>query len=205
MATAGNLVTYGRENTGKEGLTVNERLVLVQNYYSGGYDVRSDKYSVWSRLCYTAPQTAGIDFYNQGDGGNALEILHWVFVPRILFPQKPVMSEAGSDFHYKITGFRSSSTGLGVFISGYYQFGILGFIFASFFCGWFLAQTSAMCRYMTEKKAYLLLPVGMIGLYVAFRIDGEIVTDYIGLYVFFLYPLLFLIAIFGVRFGRSAA
>jgi len=203
MAAAGNLVTYGRDNTGKEGLTINERIVLVQSFYGSGFDIRPEDYSTWSRLCYTAPQTAAIDFYKQGDGGNAQDILHWVFVPRLLFPEKPVMSDAGADFHYKITGYRNSSTGIGVFISGYYQYGFLGVIFASIFCGWFLSQTSAMCHYMIKQKAFLLLPLGMIGIYVAFRVDGEIVSDYIGFYIFFLYPLLLLIAIFGVRFERG--
>ena len=203
IATAGNLVNYGRENTGVDGLTISERVKIVEGYNISGFDFKPRNYSAWSRLCYIAPQTAAIDFYNQDYGGDAIQIIHWIFLPRILFPNKPIMSEAGADFHYKITGFRGSSTGIGIFISGYYQLGILGFVFASFFCGWFLSQTSAMCRFMIEQKAYLILPLGMIGLYAAFRIDGEIVTDYLGLYIFFLYPLIALILLFGMQTSRG--
>ena len=203
MSSAGNIVSYGRENTGKDGMTVKERIAIINNYYSVGFNLRPEQYSTWSRLCYTAPQAAAIEFYDQGNGGDAINIIHWIFVPRLLFESKPVMSDAGSDFHYKITGYRTSSTGIGVFVSGYYQLGIIGFLFASIFSGWFLSQTSAMCRYMLEQKAYLLLPLGMIGLYVAFRIDGEILSDYVGFYVFFLYPLIALLLLFGVQSKRG--
>ena len=56
---------------------------------------------------------------------------------------------------------------------------------------------------LIQNEALLLLPLGLIGLYAAFRIDGEIIGDIMGAYVFFLYPLLAMMMIFGVKIRKS--
>jgi len=41
-----------------------------------------------------------------------------------------------------------------------------------------------------ERKALVLLPLALLGVFIAFRIDGHFVGDYLGTFVFFLYFLL---------------
>lgn len=147
-------------------------------------------YAPWARLSYTPPQAAALDFYDAGIGGDEIRLIPWLFVPRALAVNKPIITQSSADFHTKITGREGSSTGQGIFASGYYNAGWLGVLFASVLCGWILAQTSAIARAILNRRAILLLPLALLGVYMAFRIDGHFLADYLGLFVFVLYPLL---------------
>jgi hypothetical protein len=62
-------------------------------------------------------------------------------------------------------------------------------VLASVLCGFIVAQTSAIARVMYEHRAVLLVPLAMLGMFIAFRIDGDFVPDYLGAFMFILYPL----------------
>jgi hypothetical protein len=62
-------------------------------------------------------------------------------------------------------------------------------VLASVLCGWILAQTSAIARAIYSHRAVLLMPLAMLGMFIAFRIDGDFVPDYLGAFMFVLYPL----------------
>lgn len=199
----GGLVNYGRAFALENGATFGERIELVNEYLGGSRLPKSQQYSAWSRLSYTVPQVAALDLYDQGNGGEGHKLIPWLFVPRLLAPNKPIITQSGSDFNYKIVGSYLSSTGMGVFVSGYYNMGWFGLVFASIFCGLFLSQSSALCAIVIREKAILVLPLGLLGLFAAFRIDGEIIGDFMGSYVFFLYPLLTLGMMFGMKSSRG--
>jgi hypothetical protein len=57
-------------------------------------------------------------------------------------------------------------------------------------CGWILAQTSAVARSIYALQASVLLPFALLGVMIASRIDGDFIPDYLGTFVFVLYPLL---------------
>ena len=148
------------------------------------------QYGTWARLCYTPPQAAGLDLWDRGLGGDGISMLPWVFVPRVLAPGKPEITKTGRELHEKITGQSLSQSGQGIFASGYYAGGWWGFGLASVLCGWILAQTTAMARAILSSHAALFLPLCLLALYMAFRIDGDFVSDYIGTFVFMLYPVM---------------
>jgi hypothetical protein len=199
----GGVSSYGRINTPPEGLTFSERAQLMDDYFFGETPITLPEYSTWGRLSYTMPQVAAINFYDQGVGGKGLSLIPWLFVPRFVAPNKPVITATGNEFNYQITGNYKSATGQGVFVSGYYQSGFFGFLFASIFAGWFLAQTSAICKTLVARDAFALMPIGLLGLLAAYRIDGDIIADYIGSFAVILYITIFLILIFGVRVQRA--
>ncbi|MDG4550487.1 MAG: hypothetical protein P9F19_14170 [Candidatus Contendobacter sp.] len=145
---------------------------------------------MWSRLCYTTSQVAAVDLYEKGQGGNDVELLGWVFLPRAIFPNKPIITRSGVEFNVKVTGFDTSSTGMGLFVSGYYNLGWLGLIFASILAGWILAIFAAISRSVISSSSVILLPVGLLGSFMAFRIDGHFVADYLGPFAMIIIPLL---------------
>jgi len=51
-------------------------------------------------------QGAAIDFYDAGRGGDEFRLVPWLFVPRVIAPQKPVITEYRLEFYYKISGRR---------------------------------------------------------------------------------------------------
>lgn len=188
----GNLVPYGRASVGYQGAAnLWERGQMLMNGWEDTKNYSDEqRYSPWARLCYTPPQAAALDFWDAGTGGDGFLLLPWVFVPRLFAADKPEITRTGREFHQKITGQDSSSTGQGVFASGYYSGGWWGLLAASVLCGWILAQTLAIARVIIAADAALILPLALLGIYIAFRIDGDFVSDYIGAFVFILYPLL---------------
>lgn len=189
----GDIAASGRSAVLHEGVrTLPERWQVVRDSWEheGGLHGMG-QYGAWSRLSYTVPQVAALDFQDAGQGGDGFEMIGWIFVPRLAAAEKPEMTKTGVEFHAKITGQeRSSSTGQGVFASGYYHGGWLGLFFASVICGWIVAQTSSIARAIVSTRALLLYPFCLLGLYMAFRIDGDFVADYAGTFVFVLYPIL---------------
>lgn len=144
----------------------------------------------WVRLCYTVPQVAAVELYDGGFGGDDVELAGWVLLPRILFPQKPIITRTGTDFNDKITGRDSSSTGIGIFVSGYYNLGWWGVVIVSAISGVVLATFSAASRAIVKRRSMLLLPVALLGGYIAFRVDGYFVADFWGTFAMTMVPLL---------------
>lgn len=206
FGSVGGAVLYGRDSLTKDvphSLDVRWHTFMdgLTESYSGAN--QRDEYNTWGRLCYLSPQVAAYNFYNMGMGGDDLKLIPWLFVPRVLAPDKPSITDSGLDLNEKITGGRFSSMGQGIFSSGYYNAGWLGVLLASIICGWILAQTSAIASAIFGRHALLLLPFALAGVYMAFRIDGHFVADYMGTFVFMLYPILFFSGLLALQARRA--
>jgi hypothetical protein len=88
-----------------------------------------------------------------------------------------------------MSGQVGSSTGQGIFSSGYYSGGWLGVLAVGCLAGWILRQTSAVAEEIIIARAPLLLPLALYGVYIAFRIDGSFLADYVGAFAYLLYPM----------------
>lgn len=146
-------------------------------------DNSATHYSAWARLCHVPVQAAALDFYDNGDGGDDLTLVPWLPIPRMFAASKPVITRSAVDFNVKLTGSDTSSTGMGVFVSGYYNGGWVGLLLAGALCGLLLSLTSAVATNIVEQRGFLMLPLALLGLYTAFRVDGDIVADYLGSFV----------------------
>lgn len=200
----GALTAEGRTAVNREGVrTLAERWNVVRDEGARILaHASSQQYGWWNRLSYTVPQVAALDFQDAGQGGNGFSVIGWTLIPRIVDADKPEMTITGRDFHAKITGQAraDSSTGQGIFASGYYHGGWWGLAFASIICGWIVALTSSMSRAIISTNTLLLFPFCLLGLYIAFRIDGDFVSDYVGSFMFIAYPILALsIVAFSIR------
>lgn len=197
----GSFVLSGRYATAHEGIrSLQERWELVRADWATMMNPsESERYGSWARLAYTVPQVAALDLRDAGQGGDGFELIGWAFIPRFVATDKPEMTRTGREFNDKIIGREgTSSTGQGIFASGYYHGGWWGLVLASIICGWIVAQTSSIARAIVSANAVLLTPFCMLGLYIAFRIDGDFVADYVGAFVFMLYPILALTLISSV-------
>ena len=202
--TSAGVVSFGRNTLGaNSGTSIADRwAVLREGFSASRSNDDAAAYSAWARLCYVPSEGAALDFYDTGMGGDDLRLIPWLFVPRVLAPDKPIITQTSAEFHTKISGNEGSSTGQGVFASGYYNAGWPGVLLASVLCGWLLAQTSAIANAIFLRQALLLLPFALLGVYMAFRIDGHFVGDYLGAFISILYPLLagsFVLAVRNMR------
>jgi hypothetical protein len=164
-----------------------ERLdVAIRGLQASREDNPLARASSWGRLSYITSQGAAMELYDRGMRGNDFNLLPWLFVPRLLAPDKPEITQTPRELYHVITGGEGTSIGVGVFSSGYYSGGWLGVIAASCLAGWILAQTSAIAAAVIAARGTLLLPFALLGVFTAFRIDGAFLADYAGSFVYLL-------------------
>lgn len=204
----GPIILFGRNqlgNLGTDGLKVAgllDRAILVQDYFdsqTGNFQSNETPGMWWSRLNYLPPQQAAVDLKNRGRGSDDFQLALWILVPRIIVPDKPILTTAGSNLTDKIHGFSTSSTGIGVFTDGYYNFGWFGVIFASLSYGLALSLYRTIARPIIINRAFVLYPLALIGITVALRPDGWWLTDIAGPIVLTLAALFFVKTMSGRR------
>ena len=109
-----------------------------------------------------------------------------------LYSDKPILTSSGSDLNYKMYGNDASSEGTGIFIDGYYNLGWFGLMIGSIICGWVLSQISAIAQIITQNKSFIFYPINFFGIFIAFRIDGTIISDYFGQFIIIIYAIFIL-------------
>ena len=181
-------------------LTLEERISIYQGAYRGEFIISElEHVGIWSRLDYTSPDAAAMWLYENGNGGDSYQLIPWAFVPRFLYPDKPEMTTAGSKLTEKVLGFNTSSTGLGVFISGYYDLGWFGLIGASALVGFILAWYRAIIVAAQHSQSITLLIIGLLGHWTAFLVSGDYLASYLGSSLTSLYLVLIILTFLRVQ------
>lgn len=140
----------------------------------------------WNRFNYLPSESGAIMFYKHGSGGHDYQLIPWIFVPRLLYPGKPNLTQSGIDITYKLNGSRTSSTGIGIFVDGYYNLGWYGMLAASLIYGFCLRLFSTIGRVVIEEGALLMLPLAFAGIFLGIRTDGFVLSDILGPTVLFM-------------------
>lgn len=188
ITVASPYVTFGRDRLthlndgeGQAPATLSERARILADFSrfasDGSYRVPGE---TWQRLNYLPDQAHAMRFYDRGHGGTDAGLVKWLVVPRLLVPSKPVMSTAGVDLHEKIDGHRRSSTGIGVFVDGYYNAGWIGFVVAILIVGAALRLVSEIAWGVLEGESLLMYPLMFVAVMMGLRIDGWLLVDYVG-------------------------
>lgn len=181
-------------------LTLEERISIYQGAYRGEFRISElGNVGIWSRLDYTSPDAAAMWLYENGNGGDSYQLIPWVFVPRFLYPDKPEMTTAGANLTDKVLGFNTSATGLGVFISGYYDLGWFGLIGASALAGFILAWYRAVIVAAQHSQSTTILIIGLLGHWTAFFVSGDYLASYLGPSVTSLYFVLIILTFLRVQ------
>ena len=190
------------ESLDKLNLTLSERIRIYEGAFRNNFEnTELQNIGIWSRLDYTTQNVAAMSLYDHGDGGESYKLIPWIFVPRLLFPDKPIMTNAGVNFNNKVRGSETTSTGLGVFISGYYDFGWFGLISVSVLVGFILAWYRSIIIAAQYSQSTTLLVIGLVGHFTAFHVSGDYMANYLGTTVTVLY--FFVITQFFFRIQRS--
>ncbi len=82
--------------------------------------------SFWTRICFSNAQAFAMAEYEKGRPGATLAYLPYIFVPRFIMPNKPIMN-FGPTFNEAVTGHSGASTP-GIFGEAYWNHGWLGVI-----------------------------------------------------------------------------
>ena len=148
----------------------------------------------WARLNYIPGQVAVLDEVADGRRSDSLSKAKWVVVPRAFYSQKPIMTSAGVDLQERITGFRNSSTGIGIYVDGYWNLGVFGLLLFALSYGAALKILALISRQAVAEQAVVLYPIVFIAVFAALKVDGWWITDVVA-------PLIIGMLLLGLLFG----
>jgi hypothetical protein len=118
----------------------------------------------WTRLAYSNAQTFAMVDYDTGRGGQTLSLALHAFTPRLLYPDKPVMTP-GRDFTAAITGDDTeTATAAGSFAEAYWNGGWSMVILICLFIGSLFRLFSVFAERKLASKQFEYLPIMMIGI-----------------------------------------
>ena len=159
-----------------------DTLVVLREIVQGknGRADAPDYQLAWARLSYANAGTLGISFYDQGLEGNSLRDIFVVWIPRAIYPDKPVITEIGRDFTVMANGNYNSSTSPSIPSEGYWNAGWLGVAMFAMMLGIVLTLWSIYSTIVFDREAWHLLLVVLLGMRTGTRIDGFFVPDVVG-------------------------
>lgn len=181
-----NLVRYGRgeiiSETGthyEAGLEKRFKIVATYIKQDSAEFQGETKQSWWTRLCYSNAQAFAMDQYDGGHPGDSFSLAWYVLIPRVLWPEKPLIT-VGSQFNYLATGNPYSQSAPGFFAEAYWNGGWLYVLGAAVFVGFLF---SLYTKHALEKIGALnlvYLPCALIGMAIGYRPDDWFVASVIG-------------------------
>jgi hypothetical protein len=145
----------------------------------------------WTRLAYSNAQAYVMEEYDIGIKGKTFGLAPYSFVPRVLYPDKPIMT-SGKDFTALVTGEDSYHTGSGIFGEAYWNGGWWAVFAAGVYVGLVFAVFAAFSMRTMAAGQYIYTPVVMAGIVMGFRPDDWFVPTYVGslVEIFVLYGVL---------------
>lgn len=179
------LVGYGRGQIALRygeirGAGLQERMEIVQGYLGNRDTLATTSQGGLARLSYVNVNAFVIDRYDANQPGSTLRDAAAVFVPRILWPNKPIITDLGSDLNFEVFGRRGSSLGTGLFAEAYWNFGWLGIPPLMIALATILSIFTMVSMRIMARRNWLFLPVVFMGVYMGLRVDGYFVPDVLG-------------------------
>ncbi len=205
------IVGYGRDElTRLHGshaapLGLEGRLAIVDSYFTGGGSAASAESDInWqaTRLSYVNVVAFVMRRYDAGHPGNSLKHLPAVFIPRFLWPDKPIITEGGAELTLMALGFDTSQTGASIIGEAYWNFGWWGVPILMIPLGLIFSLVSAFALSVLRRGAWIYFPLVLLGMKMGLRIDGLFVADVAGTVVIMLWLYVILAFVDRLTSGR---
>jgi hypothetical protein len=179
------LITLSRLAYGVKGFTsLSDAQSALEDFARSGSDDAADLLpgvqSWWCRLNYANAQSFAMTAYDQGFSGDTFALGLFVFVPRLLYPDKPIMTP-GVEFNVLVDGNPNSQSAPGMFAEAYWNGGWplagLTFLFmGAFYWAW---EVYAKRKLASLRLGYI--PVIWLGLFSAIQQDAWFISGTIGI------------------------
>jgi hypothetical protein len=171
---------HGNQYEASLGERIEILYTVVTSMWSDEKQERSE-YPWLQRLCYTNAEAFAMHLYDTGSPGDTYSLIGYILVPRMLEPDKPVITDAGYDFTELAYGFRTSLTGIGIFGEAYWNGGWPLVVVACSLLGALFAALSRVSLQIISGPSWpFFLPCVFYGFRFGYRIDGWFVGDYAG-------------------------
>lgn len=158
-----------------------ERVDIIWNYFNGNAITQDDNVDyALARFSHANIGTFVVSARDGGWQGDTLKNAAVVLVPRILWEEKPKVTDIARDLNVAITGNYFSSTSPGFAAEGYWDGGWLGTCLMGSVVGLVCYLWSLYTLEVQKVGAWHLFAIVLMGIRVGFRFDGFFVVDVIG-------------------------
>lgn len=159
-----------------------ERFDIVRKYLvdGGGLDDSGGGATALTRVSYVNVATFVIARYDAGHPGDWPEMLPAVFVPRLLWPDKPIITDIAKDIYELGTGRRTSQVGAGLFADAYWAMGWTGVVLFMSIYGAILGALTTLTMRLLDTGRWLFFPIILMSVQQGMRTDGHYVADVAG-------------------------
>lgn len=150
-----------------------ERVEILIEFVSASGTINEayedDRQGWWTRLNFAGPQAYAMELYDQGYANPTLGRAWIYFIPRAIWPDKPIMVGPGLEFYRLVTSRSDAYSFLGLTVYGdlYWQYGWGGVIFGSLFIGFLFAALSSQAVRAIRRRDFILLPAVLMALEMA--------------------------------------
>jgi len=150
----------------------------------------------WIRINYTSQQAFAMEQYELGLPGKSFETAKWAFVPRIIYPDKPIIT-LGEEFTKLVTGRENvgGGTGAGAFAEGYWNKGWLGVIVVCSILGFLLSAATQFSVAVISSNAFQYYPLTVILLKLGYRVDDWFIATSVNSIPMLIFSLVVIISI----------
>ncbi|MEP1331678.1 MAG: hypothetical protein ABJK43_03180, partial [Lentilitoribacter sp.] len=156
---------------------------------------RFDAQLWWTRLNYTAQQATAMRFKADGVESKSLNQIGIIFIPRIIWPDKPVLRGPGQDFYFLVTGRDNNRMSITLYADLLWQFGWIGLILICIPLGLVFGVMSRIIVPELKVLNFIYIPAALIGMNIAlidlnkFFINGVLTS--IPMFFIYLYTIQF--------------
>jgi hypothetical protein len=155
---------------------------LYWSYFTTGLE--SDQFADvevgWMRLSFVNAGTFVINQYDHGMVGDSYRYWKIVWIPRIIYPDKPIITDVGRELSYAANGNYDSSSSAGLAPEAYWNGGWPLSISIAIFLGLVFGLWTIYSYEVIQRKAWHLFFVVLFGMRMALRVDGAFVSDILG-------------------------
>lgn len=146
---------------------------------------REDGWNPLHRFDVSPIQHGLIVLYDRGEPGSTFGQLHWLFLPRFLFPEKPVINFA-TEVTWVLFGHSSSSTGSTIFGEAYWNGGWIFVVLSAIFFGFSIYGVSVLVlKLLLDANAFGWL-IAMVGWNLGASIGNLFTAGFLGPMIVFL-------------------
>ncbi len=155
---------------------------LYASYFRG--EKEDDSYTGvemgWARLSFVNAGTFVMNQYDHGLPGNSYRYWSIVWIPRIIYPEKPIITDVARELTYAANGNYNSSASAGLAAEAYWNGGWFAAVSVAVFIAFVFGFWSIYSYEVIRRRAWHLFFVVLLGMRMAVRVDGAFVSDILG-------------------------
>jgi hypothetical protein len=178
------MVTFGRsENQLRYGNiaqgSLEERIEIMETYFAEGPKEqadRSDFQGTLARISYGTVAGAAVKLHDSGQIGDSLLSLFFFFIPRAIWPNKPIF-DGGARFNEAMTGNAGSFAWMGIFVESYWNLGWFGIPIVMIPLAAIYVFLGRLTIKIMSLGQWLQFPIVLLSMVMGFRVDGEVISD----------------------------